>query len=267
MAAVGEVANENFWEGTAIHLLYLNKGGKFVIGGPDRGTFITPLQTSVKQLERMTESLENFCDTLFTGGPGDGLLIPDLLYECQIYYDPQKLLAKYKKHARDMRLSPEVIELLAQKRLDEAQNLIEKYEQAINAEDYASAIWHLQCVSAEIAKGILERNKVIVPLATFRSFPDFLRQCADELKIQDVYQKFVHINRLGKDRKYAENLVYEVELLMRAEYGEIDNGIARGTTQDCNPKCISKVCGQGYVDGPGMVGNTFSVQVHISTGN
>ena len=112
VAAVGEVANENFWEGTAIHLLYLNKGGKFVIGGPDRGTFITPLQTSVKQLERMTESLENFCDTLFTGGPGDGLLIPDLLYECQIYYDPQKLLAKYKKHVRDMRLSPEVTELL-----------------------------------------------------------------------------------------------------------------------------------------------------------
>ena len=219
LAAVGEVADENFWEGTTIHLLYLSEGEKFVIGGPDRGTFVTPLRVSMEQLERMTESVENFCDT-FTGF-GDyphGPFIPDLLYECQIYYDPQKLLAKCKKHARDMRLSPEVTELLAQSRLDEAKKLIEKYEQAVAAEDYASAIWHLQRASAEIAKGILERNKVIVPLATFRAFPDFLRQRADELKIQDIYQKFVRINRLGKDRKYAEDLIYEVELLMRTEF-------------------------------------------------
>jgi len=215
LAAVGEVADENFWEGTTIHLLYLSEGEKFVIGGPDRGTFVTPLRASVEQLERMTESVENFCDTF---DEEFGPFIPDLLYECQIYYDPQKLLAKYKKHVRNIRLSPEVTELLAQKRLDGAKKLIEKYEQAIAVEDYASAIWHLQCASERIAKGILEKNKVIVPFATFRAFPDFLRQRADELKIQDVYQKFVHINRLGKDRKYAEDLIYEVELLMKAEF-------------------------------------------------
>jgi RNA polymerase sigma-70 factor (ECF subfamily) len=217
LAAVGEVADENFWEGTTIHLFYLSEGEKFVIG-PDRGTFVTPLRASVEQLERMTKSVENFCDT-FTGVDGElGIFIPDLLYECQIYYDPQKLLAKYKKHVRGMRLSPDVTELLAQKRLDEAKKLIGKHEQAIAVEDYASAIWHLQCASVETAKGILERNKVIVPFATFRAFPNFLRQRADELKIQDVYQKFVHINRLGKDRKYAEDLIYEVELLMRTEF-------------------------------------------------
>ena len=244
VGAVGEVADKNFWEGTTIHLLYLNRGEKFgVMGGPDRGTFVTALQVSVEQLERMTESVENFCDTFTKFG---GLSIPDLLYESQIYYDPQEFLAKYKKHVRDMRLSPEVTELLAQKKLDEAKKLIEKYEQAVAAEDYASAIWHLQCASSEIAKGILERNKVIVPLRTFRSFPDFLRQRADELKVRDVYQKFMCINRLGKDRKYAENLVYEVELLMRAEF--FDMGKLTMELREEPPKTVIPNVSQKSVD-------------------
>ena len=215
VAAIGELALDQFRADTGvIDLLYLKEEseGPQTIGGLDRGIFVSPHHVTVEELQAIACSTEDFYNTLASGVP-----VCNLLYDAQIYYDPEGWLARTKAYVRQHRFSEAVTQGIAQLNHTKGETRLEKYRQAATAEDWAASMWHLQRAAGFFTTGLLEKHGHMVWPSLYLRYPELVQEVSVAAGVPQLYSWFIKTHRLGKGKVEAEKAMQQMERILHEQ--------------------------------------------------